>query len=202
MGIRIIQIAISAIAVVFAIVHLIRPEWAIDAIMLALFVIALLPWLGPLVESVEFPNGYKVRLRDRQVEKVARDVEKAGLLSNSPEPDKASNYSFLLKVADQDVNLALAGLRIEIERRLRTLAESRDIDAGRKGIAQLLHALEQQQILTHFESTSLYELVGLLNVAVHGAKVEKGAMEWAMDEGPRLLQGLDERIGTKSSKLP
>ncbi len=49
-----IQIAISAVAVVIIVVHLVWPKVAIDGITLALLVIAIVPWLAPLFKSLGF----------------------------------------------------------------------------------------------------------------------------------------------------
>lgn len=56
-----------------------------------------------------------------------------------------SLYSFQL-VADEDPNLALAGLRIEIEKRLTQIAESYQIDPGRSSAGRLLRILGKQDI--------------------------------------------------------
>jgi len=38
------------------------------------------------------------------------------------------------------------------------------------------------------------DLVGLLNNAVHGAKVDHRAATWAIETGPRLLRALDQKL--------
>ncbi len=63
---------ISLGALVVAVVHLTCQVLAIDAVTLALVVIAILPWIAPLVKSVELPGGLKVELR----ELVKREVSK------------------------------------------------------------------------------------------------------------------------------
>ena len=178
-------------ALLIALAHIIWPQVAIDAISLALIVIAILPWLAPFVKSVELPGGVKIELPDLQ--KATTRAESAGLLAAEPS-DKEIAFSFQ-SISDQDPNLALAGLRIEIEKRLSLLAKSYGISSNRPmGIGQLLRALEKEEVLTREERSILDDMVNTLNAAVHGASVDSRTAAWAIDVGPRLLTSLDERV--------
>jgi hypothetical protein len=182
---------ITLVALGLALVHLVWPSVAVDSITIILLVVAIIPWLSPIFESIELPGGWKIKFRDLQ--KAADRADSAGLLAPISNVTVQTDFTFQ-SVADQDPNLALAGLRIEIEKRLMNLAKSKGIDSGRAGIGYLLRELSQKQILTDNERSVLSDMVGLLNNAVHGAKVDHRAASWAMDVGPRLLKALDERI--------
>jgi hypothetical protein len=175
-------------ALVFAVIHLIWPSFAIDAVTLALLVIALVPWLAPIFKSLEFPGDWKVEFQDLQ--KAAVRAEQAGLLATRDVAPK-SEFPFQ-RVAQHDPNLALAGLRIEIEKRLIALAEKHGVDFQGRGLGQLLRLLRQREVLTNEERSVLADLTGLLTSAVHGAMVDPRAAEWAMEVGPLLLKGLDD----------
>jgi hypothetical protein len=182
---------VSMGALLLALAHIIWPQLAIDAIALALIVIAILPWLAPLVKSLELPGGWKVEFQDLQ--KAASRAESAGLLAAAP-LDKEATFSFQ-SIANRDPNLALAGLRIEIEKRLSSLAEIHGLNSRRPmGVGQALRALAQAEVLTNEERSILADMVNLLNSAVHGAEVDSRAAAWAIDVGPRLLTSLDERV--------
>jgi hypothetical protein len=182
---------VSLGALFLALGHLIWPQLAIDAITLALIVIAILPWLAPLIKSLELPGGWKVEFNELQ--KAASRAETAGLLSAAPSQDEAA-FSFQ-SIANRDPNLALAGLRIEIEKRLSSLAEIHGLNSRKPmGVGQALRALAQAEILTSEERSILADMVNMLNGAVHGAEVDTRAANWAIDIGPRLLASLDERI--------
>lgn len=58
--------AVSVVALLGAAAHLIWPGLKIDAITVLLVVVALVPWLGDLLESIELPGGWKVKYRDLQ----------------------------------------------------------------------------------------------------------------------------------------
>lgn len=189
---RITQIVVSAGAVAIAILHLVKPNLTIDGITLVLLLVAVVPWLLPLFKSVELPGGVKLEFQDLQA--TERRAEQAGLLTEIPPPQPAHEYSFQI-VADEDANLALAGLRIEIERRLGRLAENAGLGSTKLSITRLLRLLGDKGILTSEQRSVLADMVGLLNSAAHGAIADMQSAQWALDVGPRLLATLDKRIG-------
>lgn len=173
-----------------ALAHVVFPGLAIDAVALVLVVVAVVPWLAPLFKSLELPGGWKVEFQELQ--KVAAKADDAGLLSPAPATVQPE-YAFQ-SVADRDPNLALAGLRIELEKRLVRLAEVNDIGTHMQGMARLLRELASRGILSEDEESVLSDLVHLLNAAVHGASVDPRATEWAMDVGPQLIQSFEEKL--------
>lgn len=183
---------VSLGALLLALAHIVWPQLAIDAVALALIVIAILPWLAPLVKSLELPGGWKVEFQELQ--KAASRAETAGLLAAEPtEPEVLFSFQ---SIANRDPVLALAGLRIEIEKRLVLLTEAHNLNVDRRplGVGQLLRLLAQAEVLTNEERSILADMVNLLNSAVHGAEVDPRAAAWAIDVGPRLLTSLDERV--------
>lgn len=190
MNARLLQIGISIAAILIAIVHIILPNLAIDGITVTLLLVALLPWLAPLFKSVELPGGVKVEFQE--LEQAEQRAEHAGLLAPENLNPDFGQYSFQ-SVAENDPNLALAGLRIEIEKRLQQIARSKGIEEKSKGLGRLIRILTEKHLLTGEEGSVLADMIGLLNSAVHGADVDPRAASWAMSVGPRLLQSLDQR---------
>ena len=193
-----VQFLISIVAIILVIVHIIWPNLTVDLITVALFVIAIIPWLGTLFRVVELPGGVKVEYHELQ--KVTDSAKKAGLLkkksTKSPRSVKKPVYQ---EIALEDPNLALAGLRIEIEKRLIEIAKSHEIKVDKTGIGTLSRILKEQNILTSQEYSVILDMVVLLNSAVHGAKVDNNATKWALDTGAQILHALDEKI-TKKGK--
>jgi len=179
--------------VAIATVHLMWPDLKIDAITLVLLIAAMVPWLAPLFKSVELPGGWKVEFQD--LERARADAEKAGLVTEPSEQDRGAGYYSFQLVAEEDPNLALAGLRIELEKRLRELAEARGLEVRRGGVGTLLRQLDRDDALNPRERGALADMVHLLNNAVHGAEVDQRSAQWAIEYGPRLLNALEERIG-------
>ena len=187
-----VQLAITLGALIVAGIHLTWPSLAIDGITLTLIIIAVVPWLTPLFKSMEFPGGWKIEFRD--LAKVQERAEQADLLAPVT-VDIETEYPFQI-VAEDDPNLALAGLRIEIEKRLRQLAQSANIPIYRSSVSKLMRLLYQKGVLSKEAYSVLADMIGLLNEAVHGAEVDRRALNWAMEIGPRILKSLDERISS------
>jgi hypothetical protein len=64
MNVKIIQLIISILALIFLLLHLIKPDITIDAISISLIVIAILPWLSSLLKSIELPGGLKIEYKE------------------------------------------------------------------------------------------------------------------------------------------
>jgi hypothetical protein len=193
---RLTQILITLGALTIAAVHVWCPSLAIDAIAVTLIIVAIVPWLAPLFKKLKLPGGWEIEFQKLQETK--ERAEKAGLLTPAPPALVAPTlYSFQI-VADEDPNLALAGLRIEIERRLVQLAEKNGIDRAGRGAGSLLRLLAERNLITYEQQSVLSDLLGMLNQAVHGAVVTIGTANWAMQIGPQLLRTLDERISLQN----
>lgn len=194
-----LRLVVTLAALALALVHILFPGVAIDGVALGLIVIAIVPWLAPLFRSLELPGGWKVEFRDLQ--KVAAKADDAGLLARpatatraaGAAPEAAAEYAFQ-SVAERDPNLALAGLRIELEKRLVELCRQHGIGTAMQGMGRLLRELAKVGVLNGDEEAVLADLVQMLNAAVHGAEVDPRATQWAMDVGPQLILALEEKL--------
>jgi len=192
MSAHFIKITITIAALVLASIHVAWPNLAFDEVTATLFAISVLPWLSLVFKSVEFPGGLKVEYQE--LEKIEERARETGFLAEEPQSTQ-HKYSFQI-IAPSDPNLALAGLRIELERRVIRLAESRGIEITRVGLSQILSLLNQSQLINGNERSLLSDLANLLNVAVHGASIEPSAVQWALEIGPQILEVLDKRADT------
>lgn len=190
MRLRRLQVGITLCTLLVALAHLIWPKLTIDAITVTLLFIALVPWLAPLFKSLEFPGGWKIEFQDFERARVKAD--KAGLLARVAVVQPQKRYSFQ-NVAKEDPKLALAGLRIEIEKRLTEIAESNGLQTEKFGVGNLLRILGERELLSQEQRSVLADMVGLLNAAVHGGDIDERATEWAFDVGPRLLDALESK---------
>lgn len=193
MKLKHLQYGITLVALLIALAHLIWPKLTIDAITVILLFIALVPWLAPLFKSIELPGGWKIEFQD--FERARTEADKVGLLAQSAETQSRKEYSFQL-VAKEDPKLALAGLRIEIEKRLIEIAKSNGLNAEKAGVGRLLNMLSERELLSQQQRSVLADMIGLLNAAVHGGDIDDRAAEWALDVGPRLLNTLEAKTKT------
>lgn len=183
-----IKIAISggALAVIGA--RLLWPELRLDGVTLGLIAVGILPWLSALIKSAELPGGWKIEFQE--VQAAGAKVTRA---SPPPLPSADIPRPSYLDISDRDPNLALVGLRIEIEKRLRALGEKYDLRENRS-IIRMFGELRQRGILNDPSVSGLQELVMAGNQAAHGAEVDPRAAAWAIDYGPQILAVLDARL--------
>lgn len=197
MNVRLIQYVITLGALLVALIHTYAPDLKIDGTTVSLLAIAVLPWVAPLFKAIELPGGVKIQFQDFII--AEEKAKEAGLLSPVQEsPGKDRHVYAFESVVGNDPNLALAGLRIEIESKVREIAKAKGIDVDRKGIRTLIHELKNRDSLNQREVSALEGMLPLLNSAAHGAEIDHRAADWAMDVGPRLLAALDEKIGEKT----
>lgn len=194
---KLIQWIITLVAIGAVFIHLYLPDIEIDGVTVLLLSIALLPWLAPLFKSVELPGGLKVEFQ--QLEDAEKKIEDSGLVKSDAEPEKKGRHVYAFEaVASGDPNLALAGLRIEIESRLREIAKSNNLSNDRAGLRALTNQLRENGILEQKEAAAISDLLPLLNKAYHGAEVDPRAFQWALEFGPRILNALEEKLGEEA----
>jgi uncharacterized protein YutE (UPF0331/DUF86 family) len=189
---KIIQIVITIFALSLAAVHIFLPNLKIDAITITLVVIAIIPWLAPLIKTLEFPGGWKVEFSEK-LKKVEIDVEKAGLIDEQLVGD-IQKYSFT-NVADSNVALMLAGLRIELEKSLKVLAKCHNIELHRyNSIAVVIIKLHKLDIISDEEQYILNETIGILNRAVHGEYIDYQEAQRVKSVGLKVLGEFEKKI--------
>jgi hypothetical protein len=181
-----LKIAVSAGAAAVIVARIIWPALIIDAVTLGLLLIALLPWLSGIIKSAEFPGGWKVEFQDvkKAGEKVVGDVEIALPVKQQPS---------LLAVVPQDPNLALVGLRIEIEKKVRALAQKNALEDSAP-LSKLLRDMRARGIITSSSASGIQELVLAGTRAAHGAIVESPVSDWAINQGPTVLASLETKM--------
>lgn len=191
---RTIQFAITLTALAVALVRVYFPDLRIDGVTATLLFLAAIPWFAPLFRSIELPGGLKLEFRE--LLEAQQKVEASGLVDTESvllgDTSDRHVYSFEAVAAD-DANLALAGLRIEIESRLRQMAVEVSASNRPKSLRGMIDALKASEILNSQEVGALNDLLPLLNQAAHGAETDPRAAEWALDFGSRLLDSLEDR---------
>lgn len=193
------KIAISTICVLLGAAHLIWPDVEIDLATIVLLVVAMLPWVAAEIRSVELPGGFKIELQDVKAAtgKVTTGSGVAGVPPSTP--SRGDNLDFIREVSRGDPNLALVGLRIEIERRLSRLAQQAQLPSGRRSAGAMLRDLMAHESIDRQTAAGLGDLIALGNQAAHGAEVSPNAAAWALDASPLILELLDSLIDRSQS---
>jgi len=192
------------------------PSLKLDGITLALLLFSALPWLAPLIRSVELPGGLKIELQEVKAatDKVVETPEvvesslfaagdlSLGELDLDGGAERRQAIERLSAVAASDPNLALIGVGIEVEKRLRDLAEKAGIGPTTRSPSYLVAELQTANVLPLSVASGLRDLIALRNRAAHGTTVDEGAARWALDELPTLLSVLDhlDRVSKRQRK--
>jgi len=183
-----LKLLISIAAGVLIIVHIIWPNLTIDVITLGLLVVLILPWLTSIIKSAEFPGGWKIEFQD--IQSAGAKVAEDNTIIIQAESDSRPSY---IDISTTDPNLALVSLRIEIEKRLRTLAKQYQIKENRP-MGVLFNDLRKVGVLSDPSVSGLQELIMAGNQAAHGARVDSAVASWAFDFGPQILAVLDAKL--------
>jgi hypothetical protein len=184
------QIAISSISAVLFVGHLIWPTIKLDTSALFLLALCFLPWLGAIFKSVKLPGGAEVEYR-QDLLRATKKVEDSGLIKDSLIQKGDPIYRTLIQ---QDPNLALAGLRIDIERKLRTLVGIIDPDNSLKPLSQVVEIIGSRGLFTKVQTQAMHGILKRLNIAVHSGRVPVKDANEVMEMGSRLLDSLDKRV--------
>ena len=163
----------------------------LDSIDLILIGFAVLPWLSSLIHRAELPGGFKIefqRVQDAGEKIIGRKTEP---------PEAEAPQLFFLGVAEADPNLALVGLRIELERRIRKLARKCSVN-DRLPLMPLFRKLQTEGVLSDSALSGIQELVTFGNQAAHGGQVASGTVSWAMHVGPEILAALDKALAARA----
>ncbi|MFJ8039288.1 hypothetical protein ACIRBX_02085 [Kitasatospora sp. NPDC096147] len=74
---QLIASLVSLGALGIGVLHTVRPELKVDAVTVVLAVVAVVPWLGELFESIELPGGTKLQYRQLQERVEAVELQAA-----------------------------------------------------------------------------------------------------------------------------
>jgi len=182
---KVLAQVITLVALSIALTHLLWPKLAIDAITIAFVAIAVLPWLAPIFKSIELPGIGKVEFKDMQ--KAANRAEQAGILA-PPTNIRVTQHSSHPVMPYSDPNLALAALRIDIEKHVRLLAQKHNLPI--RNLSKMLYDLTDHKVLDKDAYYALRDMIKVLNHAVHGGRVEPDTAQFTTSVGPRLLEYL------------
>ena len=186
---------ITIIAIIGVIVRIILPDIKIDSITIGLLFIALIPWLPNYIKSAKLPGGWEINFQD---------LENAGnkiINETELEAETIENVPPYISAAESDPNLGLVGLRIEIEKRIRKIAEISGIESDRS-LSFTVATLKSTGVLNKETSAGLNELILAGNNAAHGAIVDLQAASWAVNQGPKVLATLDSKIKKIEGRNP
>lgn len=191
----IIVILLSSVIGFFLILHTVEPESNVDATTLGLLGLLIAVWCLPLAKSVTLPGGAKIDLRDSSL-KVAIDSRRSLEVTQPTIRTAGTNLeNTWQRLLSSDRNLALAGLRIEIERLLREMGKRTGLSDDRIAMGSLVARLAESGTLSDSEQRLIQSVLSVCNRAVHGANVTPEAAALTADLGDTVVRILRMKGG-------
>lgn len=196
---------VSAVAVALLLAHLFAPARVkVDVVALVLLAAAILPWLGDVFESIEFPGGGGVKFRETvkaageivaasapPLAEVGATPPSASARAPAPrhEPPRPADAWRAILPSSADPNLQLVALRIEIEKRLAALVERSGAKA--RTLNDMLKAAQERSLVEPHVIDALRTLIAAGNMAAHGRPIDRDLGDWVRETGPDILRALD-----------
>jgi len=153
---------------------------ALSPIAAGALAIAVTPWVIQLIERISAPGGFEVVFS-----KAEQQLQAANTV---PDAEDIAAFKYF---ESRDPNLAIAMLRVQIERRLRIIAEDVMLEPDPRGrpraLRELTDALGERGAISKEAVTLLRDLMPVMNEAVHGVEVGSRGAEFALNYGPQML---------------
>ena len=176
---KIIQWLVFITGLILIIVHGFWPNsFAVDGFTVSILFILLIPSIAQYLRRAKIPGAefeFKDEIRKTE-EIVQRSVEQAEKERTKGKrkflPFETFKLSAAKELLDSDPVLALASLRIEIERKLRSISELLHLQTG-KGTSpsKLIQVLKQKKILSSEQIEALQRIISMCNKAIHGSSI-------------------------------
>jgi hypothetical protein len=161
------------------------------------------------IDEAELPGGVKLRTIPKEIQKaeeikdkIISETKKESQSKDSPiininetmisrglEPSPSNlNMDYYYKILEQDPNIALAGLRIDLEIMLRNLAKGFKIDIqGAYSTNIISDKLLNRNAITTNQYQLIKSIINICNAAVHGQKITKEQALRVFEMAPVLI---------------
>ena len=159
-----------------------------------LFVIFLSPFISA-IKKVKF-GDFEAEIDPKEVQRIKEDVETKLPEIEQPQektPEIANTVSSIVELVDSDPVIALAKLRIELEKVITKLYRriSKEYEQKRPfSLGRMVYQLANQELLPQGISGPIREVIAICNRAVHGEEIRERDAKAIVDIGTSLLENL------------
>lgn len=192
-----VSLLVALAAIALLVVHMLYPDkLRIDSITLGLLAIILISPYLRFITRIRF-GEFAVDINRRQVEELESKVPSFPAERGKLAAKRVTDLpEMLIQIAESDPPLAVIRLAIELENRLRRLAEvvsisERGEPPARAGIRQLSQFLLKREVITRSIFDAISVIADMRNKVVHGGRVEEAFAMRVLDSGMSLIQYLE-----------
>ena len=171
--------AITAIGIALIVIHgFWNDVFLVDYFTVIILFILCIPFLSQFLKRAKVPGAeFEFREEIESTEKVVKQsVEKSKSKTDGkirPLPFETFNTRTVKMLLDSDPILALASLRIEIERKLRRAMKHFKLPDQKITLSKIIEDLMERGILHPEQVTALRKIIEMCNKAIHGYDITK-----------------------------
>lgn len=153
-------------------------QFIIDNFTILIYFISAIPFFAQFLKEVNILGAnFKFQEEIRKIEKlinVSGTVKVRTVTNASLAVVKSKALDNARKLLDSDPVLALAALRIEIEKSLKVIAKKLDLPIKEKrSITEIIVNLNRKEIFSREQVLVLRKIIQMCNKAIHGAVISK-----------------------------
>ncbi|HSW48046.1 MAG TPA: hypothetical protein VLG67_03095 [Candidatus Saccharimonadales bacterium] len=156
---------------------------------LLLVIIIFIPYI-PLIKKIKYGN-FEAEITTDEIRKIEKKVEQ---IPEKKQKKLSSEKPDILKdLVDSDPALALAKARIEIEKRIRSLAQiyAKDKLRGKFNLTEIVISLFEKEVIEETLENLLVDIITVANRAIHGEFVSKDDAIRLVDIANRAIEELE-----------
>lgn len=162
----------------------------IDTTTVLLLLLGLLIPYFPQIRKIKY-GDFEAEISHAEVKDATKKVDEISQ-NKDKDPLKQSEIDALKKVAETDLQLALAKARIEIEKKLRLLAEIYlPKEKTHASLRELLIVLRENKIIDQQLADALGSIIPIANRAVHGEVIAEGDAHRLIEAAGKVLDELN-----------
>ena len=153
-------------------------QFVIDNFIILIYFMSSIPFIAQYMKKVKFPGGgFEFKEEIRKTGKLINLSSTAKIsthINASLSVVKSETLDNARKLLDSDPVLALAALRIEIEKSLKVIAKKLDLPIKEKrSITEIIVDLNRKEIFSYEQVKILRKIIQMCNKAIHGAVISK-----------------------------
>lgn len=159
-----------------------------------LLIIFLSPFI-PAVKKIKL-GDFEAEIDSKEIQRIKEDVETKLPETEQPQektPEIENTVSSIVELVDSDPVIALAKLRIELEKIITKLYRRTQKKSEHKrpfSLGKMVYQLANQELLPQGISAPIREVIAICNRAIHGEEIRERDAKAIVDIGTSLLASL------------
>lgn len=164
----------------------------VDSTSILLLAVILVSPFVAAVKKIKF-GDFEAEIDIEEIRKIKSEAEKSLIESQEEAEDRPEIYATsdaIKTLAESDPIIALAKIRIELEKVLGRIARFNSVKVSGFALGALVNKLTNQEIVSHDLGKTLREVIAICNRAMHGESISEEGAQTIVDVGVELLEEL------------